>query len=132
MATLDKHLDMRESAVNYNHTCGTIHCHGGWYAVAVCDVRGRRNVSFIDGAAEMARELGFYHPDNHAALSMLSMWAYQNPKIWGNERGGDMFGSKLAFTHPVKRRCGAENLQHIIDHWEEVYERVKELEEQTV
>lgn len=122
MATMEgAGLDMMEGHVNVpGHVCGTIHCHAGWYAIAACDLT--HILSYFDGSRQMALDLGVNNP------SLIEAWASTNPKIWGNRNGSAMFCEEEAFFHPTKRHNGAENLQHIIDHWTEVYERVKALE----
>ena len=144
----DNHLNMgcTGADVNSAHSCGTSCCHGGWYAI----ITGKnslfelipRTLSFYDGALNMAQDLGFnintsiYHNSDHITANELLTWAASNPDIWGNENGLHMFSSnngnpiarrgKMAFFHPVKRPCGAENLQDIVDHWKEVKERIVE------
>lgn len=115
MAKLERHLKMSESSVNYNHTCGTIHCHAGWYAVAVCDLSA--DLNFRNGANILAEHLGYD--------DLFDIMNNMDKKIWGNDFAIQMFTREIAFYHPEKRPHGAENLQHIIDHWTEVYERVK-------
>jgi hypothetical protein len=110
------HLDMTEPKVR---ECGTVHCHGGWFAVAVCDLK--KGVDYIDGANEMARMLGF------AFYLDLESWARDEEKIWGNDAGALMFSDSSAFQSE-KRPEGAKSLQDIVDHWKEVYERVVKFE----
>jgi hypothetical protein len=114
-----RHLDMGEPNVNIGTECGTIHCHGGWFAVAVCDLK--KGVDYIDGANEMARMLGF------AFYLDLESWARDEEKIWGNDAGALMFSDSSAFQSE-KRPEGAKSLQDIVDHWKEVYERVVKFE----
>jgi hypothetical protein len=118
MATLKNHLHMGEDAVNDDdHKCGTIHCHGGWYAVATLD--NTKFLTFIDGYDKLARDLGM-NVDGE-----LEHWARLNPEIWGNDQGISMFMHELAFKSPT-RPNGAENLQDIINHWIEVRDRLPE------
>lgn len=120
MATVKNHLDMMECEVNNGHTCGTIHCHGGWYAIAACDLSYEMN--YMSGSNNMARTLGFGRDTD------LERWAQQNTSLWGNNEGACMFCDEEAFYHKTKRPEGAKTLQHIVDHWQEVYERVKAIE----
>lgn len=115
-------LNMNEVRVSGND-CGTTHCHGGWYAVAVCDLT--KSVTFSDGACMMAHTLGLGVGGKYESVVNLSRWAAINSDIWGNISGCYMFSSRTAFYHPTKRPYGAMNLQDIVDHWTEVYERVK-------
>lgn len=120
-ATRKRHLDMGECMVNkHDYECGTRHCLAGWYAVATCNTKNA--LDFVDGVNKMVKHLGFPNENE------FSKWASTNPQIWGNEDGYGIFSDKDAFYNKEKRPEGAENLQHIIDHWEEVYERIKKLE----
>lgn len=134
LAILENHLNMRITHVNEcnRHQCGTIHCHGGWYAIARCNLNNE--ISFKEGANMMAIDLGFneYNCNNIFIDILYSLieWANENQTTWGNRWGGVMFTDSIAFFHPSKRPNGAQNLQHIIDHWTEVYERLLALENQ--
>lgn len=122
LATLPRHLQMGVSKVNEcGHECGTVHCHGGWYAVAVLPIADAE-FGFQDGSERMAKDLGF------ESDMQLEEWASKFPEIWGNERAMGMFCDCTAFIHIKKRPRGALNLQHIIDHWQEVGERLLDLE----
>jgi hypothetical protein len=114
----ENHLAMHQGAVNTDgYKCGTIHCHGGWYAIAACDTL--KPIIFVHGANKLAYHLGFI--DN----MQLRLWAKENPQIWGNSNGAYMFVDKVAFMSE-SRPGGAQNLQHIIDHWVEVQSRLTE------
>jgi hypothetical protein len=82
------------------YECGTVHCVGGWYAVAnlnrkfIKDKFNEGFVGFTDGAELMAQDLGFRY------RHYLKNWAEQNPKIWGNEKGCFMFGSASSYDNP--------------------------------
>lgn len=116
MAVQENHLDMLEEDVNLDgYKCGTVHCHGGWYAVATLDLN--QSLDFSDGATKMAEHLGF---DNYLSLED---WAEENPGLWGNSRGETMFVFPSAFKSE-SRPEGAQNLQDIIDHWSEVQSRL--------
>lgn len=126
----DKHLSMAVGSVRTTdehlgviHECGTTHCHGGWYAVAVCD-RTRQSIGYMDGTMKMAEHLGFKDD------MQLEYWAYENPEIWGNDWGVSMFEAEgeKAFYNESCRPQGATNLNDIIDHWKEVKQRLVELE----
>lgn len=123
------HLDMAEGDVKNMcgdeeiHTCGTTHCHGGWYAVAACDTT-RNYVDYMHGADKMARDLGFRNSGD------LERWADTTRDIWGNESGYDMFDAygEMAFYDKTCRPKGAKKLSDIIDHWRGVKKRLEELE----
>lgn len=115
-------LDMRKSSV---HLCGTVHCHGGWYMVATHPFRSLFpiNVNYADGANQMAKDLGFKNSSR-----MISFFKNHH-EIWGNPNAPLMFSDKRAFFHETKRPEGAKSLSDIIDHWNDVYLRLKKLEE---
>lgn len=122
MAVLENHLDMFQSNINMcGHKCGTVHCHAGWFAIAR-GLHKNRKVTYSTGTEEMTLVLGFEHE------FQLRQWALDNKDIWGNMCGNFIFSDKIAFES-ASRPHGALNLQHIIDHWKEVYERLKALEQ---
>lgn len=116
MAKREDHLNMGCTSVNRSHECGTVHCHGGWYAISVLDVENKL-LSYTDGADRLAKDLGFGFDED------IQEWAEQNQTLWGNEIGYGMFCDRRAFKSP-DRPDGANNLQDIISHWTEVYERL--------
>lgn len=112
----ESHLDMSEPLITAEPACGTVNCVGGWYAIATLDVDNDKNLSFSNGAAQMAIDLGFggFFPKRQ-----LEAWACNNPEIWGNGRGHDMFYSPTAWN-------GAETLEQIIIHLAGVHDRSPE------
>lgn len=111
MAINEGHLNMDEWLVNTPfHKCGTVHCAGGWYAIAALDVKENTSgIDFIDGANAMAAHLGF------PSRSYLEQWARRNPDIWG-ARGELMFSDKSAYDY-------AETLEDIVDYLKGVRDR---------
>jgi hypothetical protein len=94
IATLPGHLNMMETEVNdYGTICGTVHCLGGWYAIAALNP-GKERLSFTDGADKMAEDIGFDDKEE------LEKWAHENGDIWGNEYGYYMFSGGSAFDYP--------------------------------
>lgn len=123
MAVREDHLKMSCPHVNnMDERCGTVHCHGGWFAIGACDLK--KPVDFMKGGSEMAKmlELG-------DSVYSVMYWAEENIPLWGNKYGSKMFTGERAFYHETKRPHGAKNLSDIIDHWTEVYERVKATEQ---
>lgn len=107
---------------NHDHKCGTVHCHGGNYAVQCLDEELLKGiVSYNDGAKMMAKHLGF------KSRGALEKWAEFNSKLWGNIRGDGMFSCEFAFISS-NRPEGALNNQDIINHWLEVRNRIIEVE----
>lgn len=112
LAILKDHLDMSEAQVNDQPSqCGTIHCVGGWYAIATCDTNNR--LDFKDGANSMANHLGFRYK------SELEHWAKQNLAIWGNIFAGEMFYDNRAYNE-------AKTLGEIIEYLKGVRDRSPE------
>lgn len=97
--------------------CGTSACHAGWYHIIV---KGWiKDGDFDDGAKKIALELGFDIKEE------LLAWAENNPELWGDDEGDNMFADDNS-----KRHSFGENptLQSIGEHWLKVAESVKELE----
>lgn len=113
----EKGLNMGECGVtNFLGICNTTMCHGGWYAAVAIKNKFLKTFHYQDGANKMAQDLGFKH------MSELSEWAMQNPELWGNESGSNMFASKHAFL--TDKEFGATCLEDIIEHWRGVYQRL--------
>lgn len=123
MATRREQLDMQCLWVNEGHACGSVHCHAGWYAIAK-GLHRKGFVSFGDGSREMAQDL----LSMSTSLGVIA-WAERNSIIWGNKYGNYIFAHALAFKS-AKRPNGAQTLADIVDHWQEVYERLVILENQ--
>lgn len=112
------HLDMEEGRVNENdHKCGTVHCVGGWYAIAVLDQNAE--LSYDDGAEAMAIHLGL--PNRF----FLEKWANQNPDIWGNYAGDMMFYLTIAYG-------GAQTLAEVVEYLKGVRDRSPENKTNTI
>lgn len=129
-------LDMSRASVPRTlNECGTPCCHAGWYALATSDFSTRlRGINFVYGVQQMDIDLELPKEKEDSPFTLLSRLArYMNKhsEIWGNGYGGKIFLHQYAFIHEDKRPNGAENLQHIIDHWEEVYLRLYTLENPT-
>lgn len=85
-------LNMMEAQVNdRDYPCGTIHCVGGWYAIA-CKLHETSIINYEHGANLMANHLGFESDVD------LEIWAARNVRIWGNDKGGGMFSSRTAYA----------------------------------
>ena len=101
------------------YKCGTVHCVGGWYAVANSDRQVIKNkfnqgrVGYDDGANLMANDLGF--ADHYA----LENWAEYNPRIWGNENGSTMFDSEFSYDD--------EGFDGVISQWVNVRDNLIKL-----
>ena len=116
-------VDMQESEVDRNQ-CGTPVCHGGWYALA-CYAEGRLQNETLDygvGVLSMAEDLGF---DDDV---YLAAWAQGNTGLWGNDVGAFMFSSPRSFGFKHGPGESKLTLQHIIDHWLAVADRIEALD----
>ena len=118
-------FDIAESRVyDDHHDCGTVHCVAGWYAVANLNRKFIKNkfnqgrVSFVDGAELMAIDLGF--ADQHP----LEDWAFDNPKIWGNEDGDEMFSKERAYDNP--------GFDGVISQWVNVRDNLMKLNKEKI
>ena len=124
-------LDMFMPRVQYldypfKHACGTVHCFAGWFFVALSRVEGTKEHKLIN----QKEDISFTHGKQSLDIILkchLRNWAEQNPKLWGNEYGEFVFSGEAAFRSET-RPNGAENLNDIVDHLTEVYERLKEKE----
>lgn len=113
MATMKGHLNMMETSVNDDgHECGTVHCVGGWYAIAN-NLHLDGYITFREGADKMAFDLGLN------VSYYLDKWATLNPIIWGNEYGESIFSSRIAYNN-------ACSLSEVITHLEGVRDRSPE------
>lgn len=121
-------FDIMENRVQINHhTCGTVHCVAGWFCVAIKNddpiIKKRIEgnfCTFSDGYRAMSEILGFRD------VYRLETWAEDNPDIWGNEYGDNMFYHLFAYN-------GLQNytknpMTIIIKHWEDVRDRIQEYE----
>ena len=105
------------------HECGTVHCVAGWYLLAKRwngkdrFLKGQNNYNFEDGARLMAWDAGF-----NTIKKMLN-WADDNPKIWGNVYGENMFTGQSAYDcHPLYEI----DLCKIANHFDGVADRLAE------
>ena len=131
--------------------CGTIACHGGHFALQ-CAIDGTTTrpdrldeaplkwpnkkrwafhsieFDYDNGKAEMAKMLGF----TEYLESAVSDYYADHPELWGNGRGGSMFGAVEAFGerfiggydeagYPVE--FTKLRIKHIRNHWRKVYKR---------
>lgn len=118
IANNEESLDMSETNV-----CNTVNCVGGWYVIATkgyIQEGDDEGFSYRRGTKEIANILGFKNDDS------LENFLSQNDDLWGNVAGGGIFSDEEAYYHPTKRPEGAQTLQHVIDHFEEVRDRSPE------
>ena len=152
-ATFDEAARLDKAEVNMHYAsayresgflgfgCKTVACHGGWYEtvhqmrradVADPTQLGRRGdklrehgssttIHFSDGAMRMASDLGF------ESMAELAEWAGENPALWGNGHGAEMFFAPFAFGQH-NNRFGMDVLA---SHWHGVADRLAQREKQT-
>ena len=119
LASKEGMFNMDSVKLDYNYDqdiCNTPHCVAGCYGLAYRNddhIRASiesNNGSFANGAALMVRDLGFKY------IYELEEYFKDNPKLWGNNRGEDLFDSVRAYNYP--------GFSGVIKHFEEVYNRL--------
>ena len=120
LASKEGMLDMTEGNVKFNfkqNTCDAPHCVAGWYVIACKDDNEYierqlidDDCTYEDGALFMARDLGFVDKFE------VENYFYDNPKIWGNNRGFSLFVEDEAYNY--------EGFSGVIRHWQDVYDRL--------
>ena len=130
--------------------CGTVACHGGWYALAALDglewenpIPGEKGAapdylirspeecgytgyiaSYAWGADKLAQDL----LGEGSSQYDLQDWAHENPHLWGNEWGNDMFsGQSGPCAFGGSMFSDAFPLSVVIDHWRAVADRIEAL-----
>ena len=114
-------LDMYKCYVVKDH-CGTVACHGGYAAIVL--LKAKSGTDYGQGRRALAEFLGFNSDES------LIWWADNNPSIWGNYSGANMFCDIGAFK-PFKRTSVElpENLQTIVAHYLRVAKNLMEIKE---
>lgn len=97
--------------------CGTVACHAGWAGIAL----GVRSSAYQIGAKTLSRVLNPWW----VGASDFPLWAFENPKLWGNTNGGAMFHAigHFAFGFDKPGQC---TLADIANHYREVAVRIEE------
>lgn len=105
-------------------------CHGAWYAKANGIEPHPIESFFVQGANKMVKDLGIPVSMGFSGVEALIIWADSNPILWGNSNGARVFSAngRMAFAGKNRPR-GACTVQDFVDHWTEVYKRIKALEE---
>ncbi len=83
-----------------------------------CESVGKKKNHYIFSvwSSALAIFLGFKY-DNE-----LEVWAGDNPRLWGNNRGYDMFCSHLAFTDYEDKQLTHRD---IIEYWKQVLKNIE-------
>lgn len=106
--------------------CGSPACHAGWFGVYFDNFNddkvngGDRYKSFSEYAGEMANFLGL------ECKFYLESWAVDNPEIWGNSDGTNMFYENKAFGISNYHNI---TLRDISNHWFKVAKRLYRIQE---
>ena len=109
------------------HLCGTPACHAGLAGALLIKKVGVCR-TYSDGADALARFLGF------RSKSSLEWWAGDNPKIWGNIYGSQMFLRGLSINDNYYNRESPyhwknANFDMLVAKWEGVLERMEKQKE---
>ena len=129
--------DVKEWQVNMHSvnppTCNTPGCFAGLISIVAKDlpelkayhkpVYGGYNYSYWYWSQALARFLGFDNQSN------LTVWAKENPALWGCPRGGFMFSDKEAFVVDNSDWKNI-NLSHrdLINWWLQVEKNITKME----
>ena len=103
---------------NDHLNCGTPACVGGWLTLLSGEKYGNSSSAYVVGAEWFARKLGFL---NYACLAIFFQ---QRPKLWGNEFGGVMFDSSLAYFPTADDLLFS--MRSVTNHWREVAKRMRQ------
>ena len=90
-------------------SCG---CHAGFISAVF---GASKDTEWVEGTDLLGTFLGFRDSCE------LTKWAQENPEIWGNEKGNDMFYTGCAFGLDFK----IFSAKRILNHWEGVLERLQ-------
>jgi hypothetical protein len=132
--------DIKDMGVDMGSTkepsCGTPGCHAGLISIVALDLPGLEEAHLIGfkmyfkAYKEIKQDLYLYALWADALAEFLGFseekdlecWAKDNPKIWGNKYGYDMFSGRLAFTNDEDKI-----LKHrdIINHWKQVLKNIE-------
>ncbi len=129
--------DVKDWGVNMGSgkkpTCNTPGCHAGLISIVAKDlpelqeihkihlyltnrVGCQSNYHYSIWADTLAEFLGFVDKRD------LRVWAKDNPKLWGNRDGYNMFCSFFAFTYDLNKQLTHRD---IINHWKQVLKNIE-------
>jgi len=121
----ESELNMWET--NFEHLCGTVACHAGWFGIAN-NKSATESDSFEDEANEMAKFLGFKDSGTftrRAPFKQLEQWAAYNAELWGNDYGEDMFTIYAAFSPPTNYLLTRATIKDVGLYWIAVGDRIE-------
>jgi hypothetical protein len=107
--------------------CGTPGCHAGLLSIVAKDLPELQDIynynndyriyedEYYRWADTLAEFLGFVE------MRYLTDWARDNPKLWGNKFGQDMFSFWRAFTNSQFKKLTHRD---IINHWKQVLKNI--------
>lgn len=97
-----------------SYECGSPCCVAGWFEFT-CNKSRSNDLGYHCGVSTI---------EKHLELLYVDEWANQNPEIWGNERGIDIFLGPEAYNYK-----GKLTLRKIAHHWYQVAERLREIQD---
>jgi hypothetical protein len=138
----DMQVYMRSISKPSDDTCG---CHAGLISIVAqelpelqeiyepiyskeCDFRGQERENhyiFYVWNSALAIFLGFKHEyelDMWDEKNPIKIWAEDNPEIWGNNFGGEIFSSQSAFNNDLDKALAHRD---IIEHWKQVLANIE-------
>lgn len=129
-------LDMGQGAVRDGcHQCNTVHCAGGWFAVALLRkypfcFDNNDEIGYNAGASAIATILGFGDPEEIVDnKDLLITYLADHPEQWGNEFGEEAF-SREPFAYTGLSAESSKPMTLILRQWEVFYTNVKKLEDE--
>lgn len=125
---LKKHPESKLDMENpYFKGCGSPACFGGWMRAVLGGkhkVKYKREYWFKYGAGNLAQFLGLRSEYG------LENWLLNNPEIWGNVYGGEVFLQHEAFSEGAKKfnKNNPATLKDVLHKWKRVLKRLEEKE----
>jgi hypothetical protein len=116
--------------------CGTCGCHAGLISIVAKDLPGLEEAhlkvfkTYFKVYKEIKKDLYLYALWADALAEFLGfkeqkdleIWAKDNPKLWGNKFGGDIFMDAVAFTDDTNKQLIHRD---IINHWKQVLANIE-------
>jgi hypothetical protein len=125
-----KNMDVDMYAIE-EPLCGTPGCHAGLISIVAKDLPELQEIyenhiyfmseteifyKYYVWSDALAEFLGFVDKRD------LRVWAKDNPKLWGNRDGYNMFCSFFAFTYDLNKEI---THRVIINHWKQVLKNIQ-------
>jgi hypothetical protein len=133
--------DIKDWDIDMNNdeepTCNTPGCHAGLISIVAKDLPELKDIYERIILSKWKDSRYRYEVWSNALTVFLGFknsrdlrfWAENNPKLWGNKYGGDMFVFDIAFIDDTKAYIDdlAKQLTHrdIINHWKQVLTNIE-------